>query len=84
MHKGTYHIDTTQPAPSMNKDRIVVENVTYQEAVKMAADSWKETNRSTSVGSGERGVYYYHRINYKGEYTDHNKNSGVPESGSYA
>ncbi len=84
MHKATYHIDTTQPAPSMSKDRVVVENVTYQQAVEIAADSWRETKRSTSVGSGEIGVYYYHMINYKGEYTDRNKNSGVPESGSYA
>lgn len=74
-----YRIETSQPAPSMNRNKVYFEG-TYPEAVAATQDAWRALGYpGSAVLFSENGHYYWHYVSYSGVATDRNKNSGVPE-----
>ncbi len=74
----TYNIRVSRPAPSMNRDKYVVNVADYTEAVEIAQTMWRKTRTRTTVHSGEFGVKTWHSISSKGQATDYNTGSGIP------
>jgi hypothetical protein len=74
-----YNIRITDPAPSMNESRTVVEG-NYNDIVSEMENMWKSYNpqRSMCLCSGRYGLYWYHSIDTKGVSVDRNTGSGVP------
>lgn len=75
----TYIITTLNPAPSMTETRVTVQASSYQQAVVMAQELWRETRRATRL-RGRDGIYWWHYINPQGIAVDRNHGSGVPKS----
>jgi len=78
MKNAVYNLKITAPAPSLWQDTVVFSARTYQDAVAVAQDTWRRVRRPVCLGSGECGMYFWHRIDSKGMAIDRNTNSGVP------